>query len=57
MWVLGGGLVGLLVSVVIVASDKLWFRGGAPLRTAGLAATLAILGALVGALIRRRRAE
>jgi len=54
--ILGGGLVGLLVSVVIVASDKFWFKGGAPLRTAGLAVSLAVLGALLGTHMRRQGA-
>jgi hypothetical protein len=56
-WVLGGGLVGLLVSVLIYFGDHRWFPGEAPLRTAVLAAALAVLGLQVGTLIRRRRAS
>ena len=57
MRVLGGGLLGLLLSAAIVASDKLWFKGGAPLRTAGLAISLAVVGALLGTFGRRRETK
>jgi hypothetical protein len=56
-WVLGGGLVGFLVSALIYVGDHHWFPREAPLRTSVLAATLAVLGLQVGALIRRRRAS
>lgn len=55
-WVIGGGLAGLLMSVLIYVGDHRWFPREAPLRTAVLAATLAVLGLQVGTLIRRRRA-
>jgi hypothetical protein len=56
-WVVGGGLVGLLVSALIYLSDHHWFPREAPLRTGVLAAALAVLGLQAGALIRRRRAS
>ncbi|MDQ6722532.1 MAG: hypothetical protein M3003_17315 [Candidatus Dormibacteraeota bacterium] len=55
-WVIGGGLAGLLMSVLMYVGDHRWFPREAPLRTAVSAAALAVLGLQVGTLIRRRRA-
>ena len=51
-WVFGGGLVGLLMSVLIYLGDYDWFPREKPLASIALV----VLGLQVGALIQRRRA-